>query len=259
MSRFYQILLYTSIGSIAYYVLNDLYFYQLREALNSTIPSLSIRHIVAYIIVGIPVFISVFLLHSSTGFFSSLGLNKSILKGVFFSFICTVPMLVGYAIVFQWNAELSLNKIVIGSICAALFEELYFRGFLFGQIFRFTRIGFIPAIIIGALLFASVHLYQSQDPITIIGIFFTTFLGAIWFAWLYVEWDNNLWVPIFLHLFMNLVWMMFSVSDNAFGGNYANIFRLATIALSIVITILYKRNRGQKLAVNRKTVWMKSR
>jgi len=102
-----------------------------------------------------------------------------------------------------------------------------------------------------------VHLYQSDELSTLVGVFLTTLLGGILFAWLYVEWDNNLWVPIFLHLFMNLFWEMFSVSDNAFGGAYSNIFRLITIALVIALTVLYKRKKGIKLEVNMNTIWMK--
>jgi len=85
----------------------------------------------------------------------------------------------------------------------------------------------------------------------------TTFLGAILFAWVYIEWNSNLWVAIFLHLFMNLSWMLFSVSENALGDNYANVFRVLTIALTIIGTIAYKRRQGVELAINRNTLWRK--
>ena len=134
---------------------------------------------------------------------------------------------------------------------------LFFRGILFGQIYRFTNIGFILSIVFGALVFALGHLYQSQDFTTLVGIFLTTFLGAILFAWVYVEWNYNLWVSIFLHLFMNLFWMMFSVSDNAFGGTYANIFRIITVVFIIGLTVLYKLKKGIKFEINKNTLLMK--
>ncbi len=90
-----------------------------------------------------------------------------------------------------------------------------------------------------------------------IGIFLVTFLGGILFAWTYVEWDNNLWVPIFLHKFMNLAWELFDVSDNALGDAYPNVFRTVTIALIIVITIWYKRRNRIPFVVNRGTILMK--
>ena len=48
------------------------------------------------------------------------------------------------------------------------------------------------AILIGALLFAFAHMYQSQDTMKLVGIFAITFMGAGLYAWLYVEWNYNL-------------------------------------------------------------------
>jgi membrane protease YdiL (CAAX protease family) len=114
-------------------------------------------------------------------------------------------------------------------------------------------------VLAGALLFASLHLYQSNEFSTLTGIFITTFSGAVLFAWVMSEWQHNLWVPVFLHFFMNLFWMMFSAGVNALGGWYANIFRAITIALIIVITILYKRRSGERMEINRETLWIKKR
>jgi len=90
------------------------------------------------------------------------------------------------------------------------------------------------------------------------GVFAVTFLGAAFFAWFYAEWDFNLWVPIFLHTFMNLAWTLFTVSENAAGGLAANIFRDLTIAAAIAGTILYKRREGLALAVKKSALlWQK--
>ena len=166
-------------------------------------------------------------------------------------------MLIGYFIIFDYDSSKTWHDVLRGAIIAAFIEELFFRGIFFGQIYRFTEIGFIPSILYGAIIFASFHLYQSQDFLTLIGIFIATFLGAVLFAWAYIEWNNNLWVPIFLHLFMNLFWMLFSAGDNAMGGVYANIFRILTIVLIILLTIVYKKRTGQKLKINRNTLWIK--
>ena len=170
------------------------------------------------------------------------------------AFIAAAPMLVGYALFFNFNTQLTLTQILTGAVFAAFFEELYYRGILFGQLFRYTKLGFIPAIAVGAVLFAVVHLWQSQDPAVLIGVFFATFFGAILFAWLYAEWHNNLWVPIGLHFFMNLWWMVFNVADTAAGNNMANLFRVITIAVAIIGTIVYKRRKRLPLAVNRNTL-----
>lgn len=239
-----------------YYFLNELFFTSLYNYLKPLIRINTLSFFLTYLIIGSPLFATVLYLHKTTGFLESLGLSAPFFKAIIVALICTAPMFAGYAFLYEWNQGISWSEIFVGAICAALFEELYYRGVLFGQLFRFSRLGFIPSIAIGSLIFAMGHLYQSSDPATIIGIFITTFMGAVLFSWAYSEWNHNLWVPIFLHLFMNLSWMLFSAGDNAFGGLHANLFRFATIATLIIGTVLYKRKKGAKLAINRKSLWI---
>ena len=57
------------------------------------------------------------------------------LKGIGIGLLGALPMLIGYAISFDFNLEITFINVFIGSICAALFEELYYRGFLFGMLY----------------------------------------------------------------------------------------------------------------------------
>ncbi len=257
MNKTVKTIVLTVVAFGSYFVLDDLFFSSSRAFINKFINQVGVSHIITYLLFGIPLFIGILWLHDFKKFLSSLGLNGSIVRGMVFPLICTLPMLIGYAAVFKFNSEITLSQILISAAAAAFFEELYFRGFLFGQLYRFTKFGFIPAVIAGAILFALVHLYQSQELATLIGIFLTTFLGAILFAWVYVEWNHNIWIPIFLHFFMNLFWMLFSAGENAFGGIYANIFRVLTIVLAIVLTILYKKKKGIGFEIHSGTIWMK--
>lgn len=257
MNRNLRILLITAISFAVYYILDALYFNELRKILNANINQFGVSHILTYTISAFPLIIGAGLMHGIRGIVRSFGLDKSIVKGFVFALLCTAPMFIGYVFVYEFSNEITLNKILVNVFAAAFFEELFFRGFLFGQIYRFTKVGFIPSIFIGAFLFAFIHLYQSRELSTLIGVFLITFLGAILFAWTYVEWNYNIWVPIFLHLFMNLFWLLFSVADNAFGGIYANVFRTITLILIVLLTILYKRRKGIPLEVNRRTMWMK--
>lgn len=81
-----------------------------------------------------------------------------------------------------------------------------------------------------------------------------TFSGAIFFAWLFVEWNYNLWVPIFTHTLMNLSWNIFQIDNSALGDIKANIFRSITILIAIIFTILYKKSRNEKLIINRQNL-----
>ena len=257
MSKTLKVTLITVVAFGIHFVFDDVYFKNIRGSLHEVINQFGISHIIAYLIVGIPIFAGTLMISKKNEFFSNLGLDKNFLKASAFSVVCTLPMFLGFALFCDFNTDIKLNNILISVLAAAFFEEIYFRGFLFGQLYKHTSLGFIASVLLGALLFGLIHLYQSNVLIELVGIFLITFLGAILFAWVYVEWNYNLWVPIMLHALMNLAFEMFIVSDNALGGIYLNVFRTLTIALIITITILYKKRKGIPLEVTRNTFLMK--
>ncbi|PKA84410.1 hypothetical protein ATE92_2599 [Ulvibacter sp. MAR_2010_11] len=242
-----------------YYLLDELYFKSVRKVLFDATGQFGLSHIITYIISGIPLYLGTFLLNKNTSVFKSLGLSKSVTKALLFALLCTLPLFIGFSFVFDFNAEINLNTILVSVIAAGFFEELFFRGFLFGQLFKNSRFGFIPSVFFGALFFGLIHLYQSTDVAELIGIFAITFLGGILFSWVYAEWNYNIWVPVFLHMLMNLAWELFSVSDTALGGVYANVFRGICIFLIITLTVVYKKQNRKKLEINKSTIWMKKR
>ena len=258
-SRNVKVILYVIVAFAVYYVINELFFNTLQIYLRTLIPGRIAPFIVAYLLVGLPLFISTWLINRRRNILRDLGLMANPAIGLVFAIICTLPMFIGYGFMAGGLADgLSVIVLVAGSFLAGFFEETYFRGFLFGQLFRNTRLGFLPAIILCSVLFASVHLYQSTDPMVLVGILSTTFLGSVLFAWLYVEWGYNIWVPIFLHSLMNASWYIFGTGTNALGDIGANVFRLLTVALAIVLTILYKRRTRQGFLINKVTLWWKS-
>lgn len=256
MKNTMKVILITIAVFAVYYFVDALYFNDFRQAIDGYIHQRGISHILSYVLFGLPIFAAVVFLHGRN-WLESLGLNRSIVRAFVFALICTLPMLVGFALLSSVNPKFTLNTFLINIVAAAFFEELYFRGFLFGQLYRYTKLGFIPSVLLGALVFAFVHLYQSSDPLTLAGIFAVTLLGAILFAWVYVEWNYNIWVPIFLHLLMNLFWDVFNGGDNALGGINGNIFRTITLILIIALTIIYKKRNGEPLEITKQTMWMK--
>jgi membrane protease YdiL (CAAX protease family) len=218
-----------------------------------------VSYILTYLIVGIPIFIGTLLIDKTISIFKSLGLSSNILTAILTSVLFTLPMFIGGLFFFKFNPKIDLQNLIAGTIVAGFMEELYFRGFLFGQLFRNTNFGFIPSILFGALIFAFGHLYQSQNISELIGIFMITFAGAVFFAWLYAEWNYNLWVPILTHSLMNLSWNLFEIDNSALGDIKANIFRSLTILTAILFTIYYKRNRNEKLTINRQTLILKKK
>jgi len=185
----------------------------------------------------------------------SLGLNRSVLFGLGFAFVATVPMLISSAVIGRVATPVALFPLLHKTVLAGVMEEVFFRGFLFGLLFRKLRWGFIPASLLGAVIFGVGHLYQGSTPAEVFGVFSVTAMGAVWFAWLYIEWQNNLWVPVFLHILMNFSWVFFDVGQSALGDSFSNIFRVITIAFTVVMTLVYNRKR-EGLVVCRKNLFV---
>ncbi|MEO1260825.1 MAG: CPBP family intramembrane glutamic endopeptidase [Bacteroidota bacterium] len=194
--------------------------------------------------------------HGLRNMFDMAGLTRAKFKtGIKVGFIGTLPMLLGAGYLDHFDLTVNLPAIMAGCLLAAVGEELLFRAMLFGQLFRHARWGFLVAGMASAVLFSFGHLYQADSIGSVVGILLVTFMGGMWFSWLYVEYGYNLWVPISYHFFMNLSWTIFDVSDTALGGVAPNIFRAATIALSIYLTIRHKRKNGEKWTVTGRRWW----
>lgn len=216
-----------------------------------------LSYIITYILMGLPIFLGTKIIVPRHSIFESLGLKSNFLKAMLLAGIFALPMFIGAAVFYPLRDNLDWENLIAGTLIAGLMEELYFRGFMFGVLFKNSKLGFITSIFISALIFASKHIYQSDNLNQQFGIFIVTFMGSIFFAWLYVEWKYNLWVAIFLHTFMNLSWALFNVDDTALGSSTANIFRTLTIAIAILGTIYYKKKYQEKFEINKSTLLFK--
>ena len=175
-----------------------------------------------------------------------LPIDGNFIKGMVFALISTLPLFIAFPVVGDFNGGLTWDKLVRSAFIAAFFEEVIFRGFIFGQLFRYCKIGFWWSVIIPSLLFGSIHLYQGSDPLSSLAAFGVTFIGGLFFSWIYVKWDFNLWCPVGLHFFMNLSWLLFTVEGNsvAAGGVVSNVFRILSVVVAIVLTNVYLRKRA---------------
>ncbi len=181
------------------------------------------------------------LLYPARDLLAECGLSGDFKAATKIAAIATLPMLLGYGFAASFQLSLSLDSILLGAVVAAIAEEIYFRGFLFGQLYRRVGLWFVIAAGSSAILFGVAHLYQGEGLIETAGIFAVTLIGGLWFSWLYMRWNFNLWVPINFHLLMNLYWSSFEVGNNALGGLEANIYRIITIGLSIWLTLRWTR------------------
>lgn len=177
--------------------------------------------------------------------FAALGLTASPLPALILATACTAIVWIGYA------ASVSLApldglaiSIARGAILPGAAEEILFRAFLFGFLYRFAGWGFLPAALLSSLVFGLEHLYQGSAALEALGIVALTGIGGVWWSWLLVEWRWNVWVPIAFHVGLNAAWETFDVADNALGPAATIVLRLACVALSVVATIVIARRRG---------------
>lgn len=180
---------------------------------------------------------------------SFFGLDSSIIKGFLVAIISVLPLYVVFPLIGTRNPDLTFPLLVRKSLLPGFIEELLCRAFMFGLFFRYAKIGFFWATLLPAILFGLAHTYQGHDMVSSLAAFGVTFIGAVYFSWMYAAWNFNLWVPIGLHILMNAAWVIFDVTGTevAAGGLISNIVRVVSIALAIVITIYYHKRNGEKV------------
>lgn len=178
--------------------------------------------------------------------FEAWGIGRKILFGCGMGLLFCVPMLVCNLI--YGHIEFSWDNLLRMAVFPGFFEEMLFRGFLFGILYRYCKWNFIVAALVAAVVFMIGHIYQAHDVMSLVLVFSVMVLGNFLFCWLYKEWNFNLWVPIALHVGMDFVWSLIPIDgvEYSIGNIAANIGRAITIAAAIVITIVYKKRQSSK-------------
>jgi membrane protease YdiL (CAAX protease family) len=135
------------------------------------------------------------------------------------------------------NEGLHFLDALFGSVIWPFNEELVFRGFAFLLLYRRAQWGFWQTAIGLGLIFGLLHLgnasIKDHDLAGEIGAVLIVSLGGILFAWLMVRWKCSLWMPFFMHAFMNLWWEVFAMGNSALGGVGANVARVLTALIVI--------------------------
>ncbi len=77
---------------------------------------------------------------------------------------------------------------------------------------------------------------QAHELGSSLGVFAFTAIASIGFVLMYMTWQS-LWLPVFLHGFMDLSWDLFSIQTDVRGNTIANVFRFITIGLAVYSSI----------------------
>lgn len=181
--------------------------------------------------------------------------SNGFLKGLTAAAIFSLPMFIGLGIVYDFNFQPSLEILYRGFVLAGFREEFIYRAFLFGFLFFYAGWGFLSAGIIAGLFFGAGHLYQADSPGSAVGIFLFTTGVSLGFGWFYYAW-KSLWMVVFLHGFMDVIWDSFQVETNVTGSIAINIARFSSIIIAVIYSIRIARQNNRfdlkdKLWVNR--------
>jgi len=171
-----------------------------------------------------------------------LYLAGPVLPGLLFGFVVALPMLLGFALTRRPAPDLSLANVSFLAVFFPLAEEIQFRGYAIGQLYRRAGWSSWLAILFVAIFFGLGHIEKGQSFSQMAGLFLLTGLGGATFSWLLIKWQS-LWVPFSIHMFMNLWWEVFSVSRTALGGWFPLALQIITAILAIMGTLYLKRPR----------------
>ena len=98
--------------------------------------SRTLHYTLNYLLAGLIPTGALFLLHARRDIASSMGLSHGFGTGLLFAVTATLPMITGYAVIGEFDRELSADEAFTWIFIAGMFEELVYRGFVFGQLFR---------------------------------------------------------------------------------------------------------------------------
>ena len=125
MNRSIRSLLIVFISFGLYFYLDESFFASLRRWFLNNTGNLGLSHFLTYILMGIPLFIGCYLIDFKMNILEKLGLKASVTRAFLLALLFTLPMFVGYAIVFEFNTEFTINRFLLAVLAAGFFEELY--------------------------------------------------------------------------------------------------------------------------------------
>ena len=255
------------ISFLVYMFLEYQYFDNFYTTLKGNIKQPIISYIVVSLIVSTPIVLGTFQLKNNIPFIKNIGLQGNFITGLCFGLVASLPLLIGYSLYFPIDKNLYKNIIFL--IISLFFYEIYYRGFFFQQLFKNTRLGFLPIILINISIIFIVHLlcYKWSGFTTykdflliisldIINILSLSFLEIALFSWLYIEWNFNFWIVFFAHFFISLQQRIFISPTEIIDGVYGLIFYAISITLMILITYFYKKKKKIPFKINKGTFWV---
>lgn len=259
------------ISFFLYMLIESYYFNKFYNNLNENINYPILSYLIVYMIVGLPIFIGVSQLANKEHFFDNIGIKGNFKEGFLFGLLTTLPMIIAYSVYFPANREFSFNNF-FHLMISVFFYEVFFRGFFFQQIYNNTKLGFLAIALSNLVIIITVRLLSYQWNsftsyedlllilfLDIINILTFSFLEISFFAWLYAEWNFNLWIVIFARFFTDLSGKVFILTENI--STYTVIYKISFSIISffimIIFTYLHHSKKNIPFEINKKNIWIR--
>lgn len=177
-----------------------------------------------------------------------IGLTASPMPAIRVVGLALIPSYLVFALTQPVSHDVVSYAVAYLAFIDPFIEEVIYRGAAFGLLRRIAGWPFWLAAGLPAVFFGLGHAnpFTVSPSLDTIMTFTITFSGAIIFSWLYERWKFNLWVPVFLHAFMNFAWNLFNVGDGAFAGWLPLAMQITSMTLAILLTLRW--TNGARMA-----------
>lgn len=166
------------------------------------------------------------------------GLAADPLRPLAFAALVFAPALAACLAFAAPTPGLDLRGVAANAVASPILEEIGYRGLAIGALMQAAGWRFLPAALLPAAFFGAGHMVAGAPPLEAAGVAAVTGAGGLFFGWLFVRWGFNLWPAILAHVGFNALFELFTLGENAVGGQLLNAIRLGVVALAIVLTLM---------------------
>lgn len=172
-----------------------------------------------------------------------LGIAPPALPAFRFAFLATLPLLGVLALLTRRLApDFAPAEAFYTVVYSSFAEDLVYTGFAVRQLHRRAGWPFWLAVLGVAVTFGLGHIEKGRTVAQMAGLFVFTGAGLAVFAWLFVAWGDNLWVPVAMHVLIDLWWALFGAGKTAVAGGVAPMAAtVASVVLAITLTMERRR------------------
>jgi membrane protease YdiL (CAAX protease family) len=174
---------------------------------------------------------------------AELGLTRPVLPALALALVATAPLLVGLALrARRVDPAFAPAEVFYTAGYSSFAEDLVYTGFAVRQLHRRAGWPFRLAVLGVAVTFGLGHVEKGRTLAEMAALFAFTGAGLAAFAWLFLAWGDNLWVPVAMHVLLDLWWAVFGAGSTAIaGGPVPMALAGVSVAAALALTLVHRR------------------